>query len=137
MSLFVDTSAWYAAADRGDKNNVAAKSILAAGESLVTSDHVLVESSFLLRHRLGRVQAARFWEGLRAGAAQVELVSSADLEAAWFIGELFADQDFSIVDRTSFAVMERLGLRQVVTFDDDFAIYRFGPKRNRAFEVIR
>ena len=53
------------------------------------------------------------------------------------IGELFTDQRFSIVDRTSFAVMERLGLTRVASFDQDFAIYRYGRKRDRAFEVLR
>ena len=37
----------------------------------------------------------------------------------------------------SFAVMERLGLTQVASFDDDFAIYRYGRNRDRAFEVLR
>jgi predicted nucleic acid-binding protein len=53
------------------------------------------------------------------------------------IGEVFADQDFSIVDRTSFAVMERLGITRVASFDDHFAIYRYGRARNKAFEVVR
>ncbi len=33
--------------------------------------------------------------------------------------------------------MERLGVHRAVTFDDDFAVYRFGPRRDRAFEVLR
>jgi len=40
MSLFVDTSTWYAAADGGDRSNVQAKEVLSAGEPLVTTDHV-------------------------------------------------------------------------------------------------
>ncbi len=52
------------------------------------------------------------------------------------IGEAFADQDFSIVDR-SFAVMQRLGVLRVATFGDDFAIFRFGRRRERAFEILR
>ena len=59
------------------------------------------------------------------------------MEAAWAIGEAFPDQDFSLVDRTSFAVMERLGITQVASFDSDFAIYRYGRNRDRSFEVIR
>lgn len=137
MSLFVDTSAWYAAADRAERSNRTAKKVLASGEALITTDHVLVETWILLRNRLGSDAARRFWEGLRRGAARVECVTLADIEAAWAIGEAFPDQDFSIVDRTSFAVMERLGLRRAASFDDDFAIYRFGPKRERAFEVVR
>jgi len=33
--------------------------------------------------------------------------------------------------------MERLGVRRVATFDDDFAVYRYGRRRERAFEVLR
>jgi predicted nucleic acid-binding protein len=64
-------------------------------------------------------------------------VLAADLDAAWAVGEAFPDQDFSIVDRTSFAVMERLGLVRAASFDDHFAIYRFGRNRDRAFEILR
>jgi len=137
MSLFVDTSVWYAAADSSDAGNARAKAVLAAGETLVTSDHVLVETWTLLRHRLGRRAAERFWEGLRSGVAAVEAIGAADLEAAWEIGVSYPNQDFSIVDRTSFAVMRRLGIDRVASFDDDFAIYRFGPNRGRAFTVVR
>jgi len=38
---------------------------------------------------------------------------------------------------TSFAVMERLGVHRGAAFDDDFAVHRFGPRRERAFEVLR
>jgi predicted nucleic acid-binding protein len=74
---------------------------------------------------------------LRAGVARIEIVGLADLEAAWLIGRLFPDQYFSLVDRTSFALMERLGVTRVASFDEDFAIYRYGRNRDRAFEVIR
>lgn len=137
MTLFVDSSAFYAAADSDDRSHQRATAILGSGESLVTSDHVLVESWLLLRNRLGRDAAERWWAAVRAGAAAVESVREADLEVAWAIGQGFADQDFSIVDRTSFAVMQRLGLMCVATFDNDFAIYRFGSRRERAFEVVR
>jgi predicted nucleic acid-binding protein len=59
------------------------------------------------------------------------------MEAAWKIGEIFPDQDFSIVDRTSFAVMERLGLTRAASFDDDFAVYRYGHRRDKAFDILR
>jgi predicted nucleic acid-binding protein len=135
MSLFVDTSVWYAAADRSDRSSARAKRILGAGERLVTSDHVLVESWLLVHHRLGVGAARRFWEAIRAGVAEIETVTAVDLEAAWGIGEAFADHDFSIVDRTSFAVMQRLGIHQAAAFDSDFAVYRFGPGRKRSFQL--
>jgi len=137
MSLFVDTSMWYAAADSSDASNPRAKAVLAAGEPLVTSDHVLVETWILLRHRIRRQAANRFWEGLRNGVAAIEPVGMADLEAAWQIAESYHDQGFSIVDCTSFAVMCRLGIERAASLDDHFAIFRFGPNRRRAFTILR
>ena len=137
MSLFVDTSIWYAAADKSDASNSRAKAVLSAGEPLVTTDHILVETWTLIRHRLGRRAAERFWEGLRSGAATVETVGAADLDTAWEIGKSYRDQDFSIVGRTSFAVMRRLGIEGAASLDDDFAIFRYGPNRRRAFTVVR
>jgi predicted nucleic acid-binding protein len=136
MSLFVDTSAWYAAADAGDRSNQRAKSALGSGDTLVTSDHILVETWLLLRHRLGGPAAERFWDGIRTGVTALESVTPADLEGAWAIGVSFPDQDFSVVDRTSFALMQRLGIERVATFDADFAIFRFGRHRERAFVIV-
>lgn len=137
MSLFVDTSAWYAAADTDDVSNARAREILGAGEALVTTDHVLAETWTLLRWRIGRKAAEAFWSGLRGGVARLAVVGDADLQAAWSIGRDFPDQDFSFVDRTSFAVMERLGVERVAAFDAHFAVYRYGAGRKRAFEVVR
>jgi predicted nucleic acid-binding protein len=137
MSLFVDTSIWYAAADSSDRSNAAAKAILKSGEPLVTSDHVLVETWTLLHHRLGTKAAERFWDALRSGIATMEPVRLGDLEVAWEIGLAWRDQDFSIVDRTSFAVLRRLGIDRVASLDEHFAIFRFGPKRRHSFTVLR
>lgn len=128
---------FYAAVDAGDIDHDRAKRALsAASGDLLTTDHVLFETWRLLRKRLGRPVAERFFETIRAGLAELEYVEPRDVEVAWAIGLGYPDQDFSIVDRTSFAVMERLGVRRVATFDSDFAIYRFGPRRDRAFEIV-
>jgi predicted nucleic acid-binding protein len=137
MTVFVDTSAWFAAVDRDDRWHGRAREILASGEALITSDHVLVESWLLMSNRINRDTAHRFWESLRDGIADIEWVIASDLDAAWTIGLLFPDQHFSLIDCTSFALMERLGLTRAASFDDDFVIYRYGRNRNRAFEVVR
>lgn len=136
MSIFVDSSAWYAAVRRGDRHNSHAKRLLATDERLVTSDHVLVETWRLIHHVISARAAEVFWDGLRSGIATIEQTTSADLEAAWAIGERFPDQNFSLVDRTSFALMERLGISRVISFDKDFAVFRYGRGRTNAFEVL-
>lgn len=133
----MDTSAFYAAVDRGDSAHVRAVGILRTDEPLLTTDHVLIEAWLLIQRRMDGAVAERFWAGVRSSATSVEPAGPADLEAAWSIGQAFVDQGFSIVDRTSFAVMQRLGIVRVASFDDDFAIFRYGARRERAFEVVR
>lgn len=128
---------FYAAADRGDRSHEQAKVVLSSGERLLTTDHVLVETWFLMAQRLGRSAAERFWEAIRSSSVSLEPVITADLEIAFGIGEDFPDQDFSIVDRTSFAVMQRLGVFRAASLDEHFAIFRFGRNRTRAFEIVR
>jgi predicted nucleic acid-binding protein len=136
MSVFVDTSVWYAAADSSDVDNRKAKRLINVGEPLVVSDHVLAETWTLLCVRLGRKRAEQFWEHLRSGVAALEFVGPADLEMAWHIGVDWPDQEFSLIDRTSFAVMRRLGIERVASLDHHFAVFRFGPQRRRAFTVL-
>lgn len=94
MSVFVDSSAWYAAADRGDRCNAAAKRLLRRSDHLVTTDHVVIETWRLLHHFISAHATNTFWRGLRLGVATIEQTTGVDLEAAWSIGERFPDQDF-------------------------------------------
>jgi uncharacterized protein len=136
VSVFVDSSVWFAAANIRDHHNQRAKQILTELSGRVTTDHVVVETWLLLNSRVSRHAAEGFWRGIKA-ISEIENVIPADVEAGWSITERFADQTFSIVDRTSFAVMERLGLTRAASFDRDFAIYRYGRNRDRAFDVLR
>jgi uncharacterized protein len=137
VSVFVDSSVWFAASNIRDHHNQRAKEVLEDIDTLITTDHVVVETWLLLNSRVTRQAAENFWRGMRDGAASIELVTPVDMEAAWAVTDRFPDQRFSLVDRTCFAVMERLGLTRVASFDRDFAIYRYGRDRNRAFEVLR
>ena len=137
MSTFVDTSVWFAAVARGDRNNELAKSILQSVPDHVTTDHVLIETWLLLKSHFGRVPAETFWERIRSSSVHIEPVTLVDLEAAWNIGSSFPKQDFSLIDRTSFAVMERTGITKAATFDDDFQAFRYGRARDKALEIVR
>jgi uncharacterized protein len=137
LSIFIDTSVWFAAAVARDHDNELAKSFLASTADHVTTDHILIETWLLLRSRYRREVAERFFDNILRSGVSLEMVTMADMVTARAIGVAFPDQDFSIIDRTSFAVMERLGLTQAASFDDDFAIYRYGRNRDKAFELVR
>jgi uncharacterized protein len=136
--LFVDTSGFYALADRSDRHHLAARGVLdrrVPDDEWITTDHVVVESWLLLRARLGYAPALRFWDSLAAGLATVAGLSSADLVRARAIADGWHDQEFSLVDCTSFAFVERLGLDRAVAFDAHFRVFRFGPGRRRRLKL--
>jgi predicted nucleic acid-binding protein len=138
-ALFVDTGAFYAFADSDDAHHAAATTtFLARGGrgDLVTSDHVVVETWLLMRARLGARAAMRFWDGLESGVVKVLGVTSVDLTRAREIARVWADQDFSLVDCTSFAVMERRKIAEAFAFDSHFRVFRLGADRKRAFRVV-
>ena len=134
--MFVDTSVWYAAADDGDAHSAVARSLLTehAG-SLVTSDVVLAELWNLVNARVGHRAANQTVAAVAAGIARVECTTVADLEAAEKVVAAFGDQAFSLTDRTSWALMERLAIVDALALDADFRIYRYGPDRRQAFAV--
>ncbi len=134
---FVDTSAWFAAVNRRDRHHSRAIELLGAKVPLVTSDLVIVETWLLTNSRIDFATAERFSSGVRDGSCTIVGASEDDWRQSSVIANRFPDQTFSIVDRISFAIMERLAISQVVSFDDDFVIYRFGQNLTNAFEVLR
>lgn len=137
MSVFIDTGVFVASGTPSDglhRRGVAVLQGLA--DTAVTTDHVVVESFGLLARRLAYGPARAFWLGLAQTPLHIETVNAADLERARSIAMAWPDQRFSIVDCTSFAVMERLGCTKAAAFDADFAIYRYGPDRKKAFEIV-
>jgi uncharacterized protein len=137
--LFVDTSAFYAIADSDDRHHRGALSTLQASvesDRVMTSDHVVVESWLLICSRLGRSAAMRFWDGLSIDVFTIVGITAQDLQRGRDIGREWADQAFSIVDCTSFALMERLDIRRAFAFDKHFRIVRFGGRRQRALQIL-
>jgi predicted nucleic acid-binding protein len=137
--LFVDTSAFYAIADGSDRHHRRALSALQASigtDQIITSDHVVVESWLLICSRLGRPAAMRFWDGLALDVITVLGITGQDLRRGREIAQNWSDQAFSIVDCTSFALIERLDIRRACAFDQHFRVVRFGARRHRALEIV-
>jgi len=135
--IFVDSSAWFAAVNRRDRHHLRAIELLASRAPLVTSDLVIVETWLLTNSRIDFATAERFFRGVGDGSCEIVRINEDDWRQSSTIASRFPDQTFSIVDGTSFAAMERLGIVQTVSFDDDFVIYRYGQDRAAAFEVLR
>lgn len=128
--LFVDTSAWYPIVDRVHPDHEALARELRArvqdGWTLVTTNLVLAESHALIMGRIGRQVARTFLSAARA-APNVVVHSTAALEESadtdWIAR--FDDQDFSLADAVSFAVMTERGIAEALTRDRHFATAGF------------
>lgn len=127
---FVDTSAWFAYANRSDPEHRAVRDALrrAAGR-LVTSSFVFDETVTLCRYRLGHAAAADVGAVLReSDAIDLVRVSAEDEREAWALFLKRSDKAYSFTDCTSFVLMRRLKLARAVALDDDF--------RQEGFEAV-
>ena len=124
--VFVDTSAVFALLDRSDLCHGPARDVLGdlrrrrIGPLL--TNFVVAESHALLLSRLS-ADIARRW--LLDNVWPIERVSEDDESRARAILTQYTDKTFSYTDATSFAMMERLGLKTAFAFDPHFRQYGF------------
>ena len=126
--VFVDTSAYFATANRRDAHHAQASALLqqlvAERRRLFTTNFILAELHALLLTRVNRAVAVQVLTEIDASqATTVVRVSARDEQRARAIIARYTDKDFSLTDATSFAVMERLGISEAFTLDQNFAQY--------------
>jgi predicted nucleic acid-binding protein len=129
MAVFIDTSAFLAVLDAGDRNFEKARraweKLVGSAETLACHNYVLVEASALVQRRLG-LAALRVLEEDVLPLVQTIWVDEDVHRAA--VGALLAaaDRSLSLVDCVSFEVMRRHGIRTAFAFDAHFAERGFG-----------
>lgn len=126
-SVFVDTSAWYAIVDAGDSDHAAAVAFHTTNKiPVITTNAVFSETLTLIRYRIGHKAALTFGQKLKeSSSVKIVTVTLADEEQAWDVFVKYCDQDFSFVDCCSFAVMQRMKIDTVFTFDHHFKVMKF------------
>lgn len=124
MSVFIDTSAFYAVFDADDEEHPRArevwKDLVSVGGPLFTSNYVLVETLALLQSRLG-IEAVRAFDDAVAPL----------LRTLWIDGEVHREavaavltagrRRLSLVDCSSFVLIRRHGLDSAFAFDGHFS----------------
>jgi predicted nucleic acid-binding protein len=132
--VFVDTGAWVALRYARDQHHATARALIRRleneGLGLVTTEWVLAEAVTLLKAR-GAVEHALTLGGAIQGGRLGHLVESTPdrRERAWDLFVRYRHLRVGWVDCASFAVMDELGLRQFLGFDDDFVRAGFVPFR--------
>ncbi|MBW1800984.1 MAG: type II toxin-antitoxin system VapC family toxin [Deltaproteobacteria bacterium] len=123
-TVFVDTGAWLALANRSDRHHEEAAGILRdllKGCRLLTTNLVIAESYVLILRTLGHEAALSFLDSVEGSPNTTKVLSDASLEAeASEILRKYRDQDFSYTGAVSFAVMRRNGITRAFSFDSHF-----------------
>lgn len=128
--VFLDTSAWFPIVHRGHPDHRRLARTLRAlrreGAPVITTNLVVAEMHVLLLRRVHRAAALAF---VRQALDAPDLVvpSTAALEeravADWL--ESYEDQEFSLTDAVSFALMAERGVRDAFALDHQFAAAGF------------
>ena len=126
-SVFVDTGVWYSAIlAKAESHTVCDGLLEAAAGRLLTTDYVIDELVTLMIARGHRDAALGYVPRLLDGnTCQLHHVDETDFAAAWRIVQQFADKRWSFTDCTSYAVMQRLGVREALSLDDHFRQFGF------------
>ena len=139
--LFADTSAIFAflvADDRNHGDAVRAEATFRGRrESIWTIDPVLTELWLLLRRETSRELSDRLVAGLLERGLRREPLQPEDYLRAWELAREWPDQDFSLTDRQSFAVIERSRHLRAWSYDADFAVIRLGRRRRVSLDLVR
>ncbi|HYB92219.1 MAG TPA: PIN domain-containing protein [Candidatus Binataceae bacterium] len=124
--IFVDTSAFYALIDGDDQHDEVADQIFRRAERekwrLITTNAVVFETHALLvnRFRSRREVAVAFLDSVLTDRYQVVRALRSDEGRAVAIVRAHRDKSYSLCDALSFVVMERLRVRDAISFDQDF-----------------
>ena len=123
--VFVDAAAWVAIVDRSDSHHQAAVALhqrmMKERQPFVTTNLVIAEAHALILRYGGYRIAMRFLASVRPAPRLVKAFADEALEAeAVSILTRYADQDFSLADAVSFAVMRQRGIEEAFTFNSHF-----------------
>jgi predicted nucleic acid-binding protein len=122
----MDTSATFAFVDARDVHH---EPIRAAFRDLHAGRHEVFLTNFVLAESHALIGSRRSWEAARkwlvGHGRPVVRVLAEDEAAALDIIVSHQDKSYSYVDATSFAVMDRLGVKTALTLDRHFRQYGF------------
>ena len=125
QSIFVDTGAWIALADKDDIHHKKAAgilpSLLTTCNRLITSNLVISESYVLILNELGHKASSDFLAKIKTSPRILKIYSNEEIESdAVRMLAKYVDQDFSYTDAVSFIIMKRNKIKKAFCFDKHF-----------------
>ncbi len=126
--LFIDTSAFIAIVNKGDRWHESANKLvedIKEGRTklrgIVTSDYVIDETLTKIRYSVGHKEAVEWGKSILASSLiQKVIVDDAVFNEAWELFQRYEDKKLSFTDCTSVVIMRNMGINTIFAFDEDF-----------------
>ena len=131
--VLLDTGVIVALLDRSENaHQECAKSILEFQAPIITCEAVIAESCYLLRHLAGASEAVI--DNVAAGIFQIPCQISMEAAGIKQILRKYRDRKIDLADACLILLAGEFETADVLTLDNDFAIYRWG--KNRPFHIL-
>lgn len=121
--IFIDTSAFYALADRSEaRNHESAKILFLINDNLwISSNYIFDELATLLLNRTRKSNALRYLDGIRkSDKIEWTFLKEDDESKAFEIFKDFTDKNWSFTDCTSYIILKKRNIDKILTFDHHF-----------------
>jgi predicted nucleic acid-binding protein len=124
IKTFVDTSAFLALLNGDDKYHDFAKiewiRLITSKSVLVSSNYIIVETISLLQRRFG-IDAVKLFTSDVQPINNIVWVDEKIHDSALLVVKTLNQRHLSLVDCTSFGIMQQMGIEYVFTFDSHFS----------------
>jgi predicted nucleic acid-binding protein len=131
--VLLDTGAIVTLLDRSEKSHQACADAVQELEGpLITCEAVIAESCYLLRNLAGAAEAVI--ENVAAGIFQIPFQLSQEAAGVKQILRKYRDRQIDLADACLICLADEFGTADILTLDQDFAVYRWG--RNKAFRML-
>jgi predicted nucleic acid-binding protein len=131
--VLLDTGFIVALLDRSESfHKTCARTVREVRAPLVTCEAVITESCYLLRNLSGASEAVI--ENIAAGIFQIPFLLSRDTAGVKQVLRKYKDRKIDLADACLIRLADQFGTGDILTLDQDFAIYRWG--KNKPFRVL-
>jgi uncharacterized protein len=131
--VLLDTGVIVALLDRSERFHWAcAQTIRQLEAPLITCEAVITESCYLLRNLSGAQEAVI--ENVAAGIFQVAFQLSQEAAGVKQVLRKYRDRKIDFADACLIRLADQFGAADILTLDQDFAIYRWG--KNKPFRML-
>lgn len=123
--IFVDTSAFIALIRKDDIFHQKANKWWQdnIGIPVFSSNLIFIETMGWIRYKYGKKAAVESGKNFFGGDITLERVSLIDEQYAWDLFQKIDGRGISMIDCTTVAIMKRLRIKEIFTFDADFQLF--------------